>query len=67
VEEITGRILNMCGKIRHKSEKSKIYKGKVGFTSDMLSTDEDRSKTKSNGNFVKIGQIVGHLQKRSGT
>ena len=43
VEKVTGRVLHMCGKIRHKSEKGKIYPPsmKVNFhQSEAISTEE---------------------------
>jgi hypothetical protein len=58
VEEVTGRVLSMCGKTRIKSEKAKVYNNKVSFTSEMLTTDDELG---SKNDMVRIAQMVGHL------
>ena len=68
VEEVAGRILTMCGTIRKKSEKAKQYPmitTKQSSAFDIVSNDTG-SRT-AGADMVKISQMVGHLQKRSGT
>jgi len=66
VEEVAGRILNMCGTIRQKSEKSKQYQVRNTVQSstgiDIVSNDTaSRTGGATGADMVKISHMVGHL------
>jgi hypothetical protein len=65
VEEVAGRILNMCGTVRQKSEKAKQYQVRNTVQSsgfDIVSNDTaSRVGGATGADMVKISNMVGHL------